>query len=176
MRLIGYANGLVLGSGISALGHFRNSAGIPVIVKYLSHPDQNVRFSAAFALGCFCDDEPAISGLLALTRDEDADVRDWAVFGLGVLGSADSTEIRAALLRCLSDTDEDVREEAAVGLGKRKDLRLLPVLRRMLDAPDLKSRVAEAASALLSPHEDPAEWSAGDYKDALQRQFGADAI
>src|SRR4051812_47427049 len=28
-------------------------------------------------------------------------------------------------------------KEAAVGLGKRKDLRLLPVLRGMLDAPDL---------------------------------------
>jgi HEAT repeat protein len=166
---------LVLGSGISALGHLRNSAAIPVILKYLNHPDQDVRFSAALALGCFPDDELAISGLLALTQDEDADVRDWAVFGLGVQGSADLTEIRAALLRCLSDVDEDVREEAAVGLGKRKDLRLLPVLRGMLDAPDLKSRVAEAASALLSLPEDPTEWSAGDYKDALQRQFGSDA-
>ena len=90
---------LVLSSGISALGHLRKSASIPVILKHLNHPDHVVRLSAAMALGSFPDDELAISGLLALTGDEDACVRDWAVFGLGVSGSADSTEIREALLR-----------------------------------------------------------------------------
>jgi hypothetical protein len=67
---------LVLSSGISALGHLGNSAGVPIILKYLQHADQDVRFSAAFALGCLPDDALAISGLLPLTRDEDADVRD----------------------------------------------------------------------------------------------------
>ncbi len=162
---------LVLSSAISALGHLRNGAGIPVILKYLHHPDQDVRFSSAFALGCFPDDERAISGLLLLARDEDAEVRDWAVFGMGVLGSGDSAEIREALLTSLRDTDENVREEAAVGLGKRKDVRLLPALRGMLDEPGLKVRIAEAASALLGLAEDPAEWEAQDYKDALDQQF-----
>ena len=71
------------------------------------------------------------------------------MFGLGVLGDFDSPEIREALLCRLTDADEDAREEAAVGLGKRKDQRLLPTLLAMLDAPELKERVVQAAQALL---------------------------
>jgi hypothetical protein len=72
----------------------------------------------------------------------------------------------------VTDSDEDVREEAIVGLGKRRDLRLLPVLRGLLDAPALKLRVAEAASAMLGLSEDPEEWEAEDYKRALEETFG----
>jgi HEAT repeat protein len=111
--------------------------------------------------------------LLKLTRDDDSDVRDWAVFGLGVQGNVDSPEIREALLERVTDSDEDVREEAVVGLGKRRDSRLLPVLRSLLDAPELKLRVAEAASAMLGFAEDPEEWEAEDYKRALEETFGA---
>jgi HEAT repeat protein len=99
-------------------------------------------------------------------------VRDWSVFGLGVQGSVDSPEIREALLERLSDPNEDVREEAAVGLGKRQDLRLLPTLKGMLAMPELKVRVAEAASAMLGFAEDPEEWEAEDYKKALDERFG----
>jgi HEAT repeat protein len=88
-----------------------------------------------------------------------------------VLGDADSQEIRDALLCRLADTDEDVREEAAVGLGRRKDLRLIPTLRSMLGAAVLKERVAEAASALLGLPEDPPDWNASDYRDALNARF-----
>jgi hypothetical protein len=45
----------------------------------------------------------------------------------------------------------------------------------MLDATELKSRVAEAASALLGLPEHPVEWGAGDYKNALKKQFGIEA-
>ena len=44
--------------------------------------------------------------------------RNWAVFGLGVQGDADSPAIQEALLRCPDDTNEEVREEAAGRLGK----------------------------------------------------------
>jgi len=165
------SNATVLGSGIAALGHLYNEAAIPVIVRYKDHPDQDVRFSVAFALGNFPNEPLAAATLIPLTRDEDSDVRDWAVFGLGVLGDIDSAEIRDALLQRLLDPDEDVREEAAVGLGKRQDLRLLPTLRRMLQAPELKVRVAEAASAMLGLAEDPADWVAEDYKEALDKKF-----
>ena len=94
-----------------------------------------MRFSVACALGHFPNDPEAVATLLTLTRDDDSEVRDWAVFGLGVQGDVDSSEIREALLERLTDTDEDVREEAIVGLGKRRDLRMLPVLRDLLDAP-----------------------------------------
>ena len=113
---------VVLDSAISALGHLDNAGAVPLILRYQDHPDENVRFAVTFALGCFPNDPQSVHGLLKLTSDANAGVRDWAVFGLGVLGDADSPEIREALLRCLEDADEVVREEAAAGLGKRQDL------------------------------------------------------
>ena len=163
---------MVLDSGIAALGFLCDSAAIPIVASYAGHLDENVRFSVACALGHFPNDPEAVTWLLALTRDVDSDVRDWAVFGLGVLGDADSPEIRDALLERVTDSDEDVREEAVVGLGKRRDLRLLPVLHSLLDAPTLKLRVAEAASAMLGFAQDPEEWEAEDYKRALDEIFG----
>jgi hypothetical protein len=114
---------MVLDSAIHALGHLHNAAAVPLILTYQNHPDEGVRFAVACALGCYPDDPQSIQGLLKLTSDPDADVRDWAVFGLGVQGDTDSPEIRDALLRCLDDASVDVREEAAIGLGKRRDER-----------------------------------------------------
>jgi HEAT repeat protein len=71
----------------------------------------------------------------------------------------------------LEDANEDVREEAAVGLGKRHDQRLIPKLWAMLDEPELASRVAEAAAALMGLDSDPAEWVVADYKAALLAKF-----
>lgn len=169
--LSGDCNAIAVSSALSALGHLGAPAAIPIIAAYTDHQDEDVRFAAAFALGCFPNDSCSIEALLKLTTDSNSDVRDWSVFGLGVLGDADSPEIRDALLCRLADTDEDVREEAAIGLGKRKDLRLIPRLRSMLDAAELKERVAEAASALLRLQEDPPDWTASDYRDALNAQF-----
>ena len=112
---------VVLDGAITALGHLYNANAAPLILRYQDHPDQQVRFAVAFALGCFPNEPQSIAGLLKLTWDSDDDVRDWAVFGLGVQGDADTPEIREALLRCLDDANEDVREEAAVGLAKRRD-------------------------------------------------------
>lgn len=113
----------------------------------------------------------SIRGLTKLTMDSHSDVRDWAVFGLGVQGDCDSLEIRETLLRCLNDTDEDVREEAAVGLGKRHDQRLIPQLRAMLDRGGISGRIAEAATGLLELDETPPEWTPADYKAALNAKF-----
>jgi hypothetical protein len=162
---------VVLVAAVFALGHLHNVSGVPLILGYQDHPDEEVRFAAACALGCFPNDPQSVCGLLKLTSDADADVRDWAVFGLGVLGDADSPEIREALLRCLGDTNENVREEAAVGLGKRQDQGLLPTLRKMLDGPEVKVRVGEAAAALLGLECDPPEWTAADYQAALTSKF-----
>jgi HEAT repeat protein len=159
---------LVLDSAISALGHLDDPRAIPLIIRFHGHAHESVRFAVAFALGCFPNDDESVRCLLRLMSDEDADVRDWAVFGLGVLGDADSPAIRDALLRCLDDADEDVREEAAVGLGKRRDERLLPKLLVMLDGPSPGPRVTEAATALLGLDREPDGWSAADYKAALR--------
>jgi hypothetical protein len=159
---------LVLSSGIFALGHLGDIAAVSIILRYLDHPDEEVRYAVTFALGCFPNEPKSIAGLLKLTTDSDDDVRDWATFGLGVQSEADSPEIREALLQRLTDPNEEVREEAAIGLGKRRELRLLPVILEMLDQPILKERVAEAASALLGLEQDPPEWEASDYKVALK--------
>jgi HEAT repeat protein len=162
---------MVLDSAIHALGHLYNAAAIPLILTYQNHPDENVRLAVTRALGCFPNDPLYVCGLLKLTSDPDTDVRDWAVFGVGVKGDVDSPEIRDALLRCLDDSSVDVREEAAIGLGRRQDRRLIPKLRKMLHEPVFKKRVAEAAAALLGMDHDPPEWTAEDYKAALQDRF-----
>lgn len=41
----------------------------------------------------------------------------------------------------------------------------------MLDAPEIKIRVAEAAAALLGLDKDPPEWVAADYRAALRGKF-----
>lgn len=161
---------VVLEALIYALGHLDNPEAIPLILRYQDDPDQCVRFAMAFALGCFPDDPQSVCGLMKLTMDSCSDVRDWAVFGLGVQGDSDSPEIREALLRCLNDTNEDVREEAAVGLGKRHDQRVIPKLRAMLDNPEITDRVVEAAATLLELDPVPTH-SPADYKVALSLRF-----
>ncbi len=106
----------------------------------------NIRFAVTCALGSFRNDARLVECSLKLTSDPDDEVRDWAVFGLGVRGDADSPEIRGALLR---------------------DHRLIPALRTMLQDDDIKVRVAEAAAALLGMDQDPPEWTAVDYRAAL---------
>ncbi len=169
--LTGEQSPLVLDSAICALGHLNNPQAIPIILGYQGHPDRDVRFAVAVALGSFPNDPRSISGLLKLTTDPCSEVRDWAVFGLGVQGDSDSPEIREALFRCLNDPNVDVREEAAVGLGKRHDLRVLPTLRAMLDGPKVRYRAGEAADALLELHPAPKDWTPADYKAALGAKF-----
>ena len=160
---------LVLDSIVHGLGHLHNASAVPFILRYQDYPVWRVRFAVTFALGCTPNDARSVEGLLKLTSDPDDEVRDWTVFGLGVLGNADSPEIREALLRCLTDANENVREEAAVGLGKRRDKRLVPALRIMLAADDFSVRVGEAAAALAGMDRDPPEWTAEDYRAAIAK-------
>jgi hypothetical protein len=160
-----------LGSAISALGHIGDSSAVPLIAGFQSHPSEAIRFTVAFALGCFPDDPLSVRTLITLMRDVDADVRDWATFGLGVLGDQDSPEIREALSGRLADDDVDAREEALVGLSKRHDLRIVPHLLDALGQSDISSRVVEAAHTLLGFDKDQEEWSGQDYARALQEKF-----
>ncbi len=160
-----------LESAISALGHLDNVAAAPLIAAFHAHPSADIRFSVAFSLGSFPNDELSVETLLLLMEDSDEDVRDWATFGLGVQGDQDSPAIRDALHRRLSDASEDVREEATVGLGKRKDERILSSLFSAVDGPEIKVRVAEAASLLLGMEGDPEDWGAEEYRTALKERF-----
>lgn len=160
-----------LDSAIAALGHLDNPAGIPLIIQYSSHPDSEVRFSVAGALGSFANDPRSAECLLLLMKDADEEVRDWATFGLGVLGDLDSPEIRDALFQRLSDSYEDVRLEAMAGLGKRRDQRILPCLLAKLEQSDAAIPVIEAARDMLDMESAGEGWGTSDYASALRQRF-----
>lgn len=110
---------LPLLAAIHALGHIGDPRAIRLVVQYRSHADADVRFAVACALGNFANDSLAAESLIQLTTDMDADVRDWATFGIGSLSKLDTPELREALVRNLDDPFKDDRQEAIVGLASR---------------------------------------------------------
>jgi HEAT repeat protein len=160
-----------LASAIYAMGHLHNFAGVPLIANFGSHPHPDIRDAVAFSLGCFPNEPLSVATLLKLTDDIDEDIRNWATFGLGNLGDADSSEIRDALVRLLNDSKEDVREEAMVGLGKRKDPRVLAALLDALEQTNMAGMTIEAASLMLGMEEERKDWTAADYATALRNRF-----
>lgn len=160
-----------LNSAISALGHIDDPRAVPLIAAFHSHPHEEIRFAVACALGCFPNEPLSVQTLLQLMEDSDADVRDWATFGLGVLGDQDSPEIRQALSRRVNDEDVDAREEALVGLAKRRDTRILPQLIHELEQPIISSRVVEAAHTILGFDEHQEGWSGQDYARSVRERF-----
>ena len=116
----------VVADALIALGHLgRGSSN--VIARLASHDNARVRYAVAVCLGPRTDDD-AIGALLGLTKDEDRDVRDWATFGLGDMGQADSPDIRSALAQRLRDGDEEIRGEAMVGLANRRAPEVIPAI------------------------------------------------
>jgi HEAT repeat protein len=164
-----------LDSAIAALGHLDNPNAVPLIARFGSHSDAQIRLSVACALGSFPDDPLSVETLLTLMTDTDEDVRDWATFGLGVQGNSDSSTIRDALVRAVDDTNDDVREEALVGLSKRHDKRALAPLLIALKKAHVSVRVAEAACALLGFENVRKDWTPQDYVNALNERFSPNA-
>jgi HEAT repeat protein len=160
-------------SAIYGFGHQGNAKAVHLVIGFCNHPNSEVRFATTFALGCFADLPDAAKALLQLSSDSDDDVRDWATFGLGVLGREDSPEIRDALAVRLNDTCNDAREEAMVGLAKRKDPRVISSLILALESLPVPDRAIEAASEMLG-HQDgwDKELSGRDYAAALRKEFG----
>lgn len=160
-----------LNSAIAALGHLDDPRAVPLISQFRSYPNAEIRFAVACALGSFPNDPLSVETLLTLMADSDEDVRDWATFGVGVLGDADSSAVRDALVRALNDSNEDVREEALVALGKRQDKRGLTPLLMALRQPTVTDRVIEAAYTLLSLDSERKDWTSQDYANALNERF-----
>ena len=162
---------LPLLAGIHALGHLDNPEAVPLISRFHTHTNEDVRFAVACALGNYPNDPLSMSTLLQLMQDTDADVRDWATFGLGVQGICDSDEIRDALVRRLTDENTDVREEAMVGLAQRRDERVIPAILESLKRETMTVRVIEAAYLMLGMHSEREDWKAADYSAALRQRF-----
>lgn len=168
LRLLSDTSDEVLFSAILALQHVDAKRAASHILPFRDHPNDNVRYAVAFALGGV-DDERAINALVKLTRDRDAEVRNWATFGLGQQCDADTPQIREVLTDRLDDKDQDVRYEAICGLARRRDVRMVGFLKTILhdDPHDIFAR--EAAARLLGM-ESSGDTSTSELLGALQRQ------
>ena len=162
---------LPLLAAIHALGHIEDPRALPLLIENCSHADRDVRFAVAFALSNFAKNPSSVQALMALMEDPDGGVRDWATFGLGVLGDADSTEIREALLKRTTDLDSDARGEAFVALANRKESRASPALIAELNQGELSDHLREAAESFLGDSEQYAEWGPHDFAEALRLRF-----
>jgi HEAT repeat protein len=162
---------LPLLAAIHALGHIGNPLALPLVIQNCSHEDANVRFAVACALGNFADHPIAVQALIVLMDDRDDDVRDWATFGLGVLGHSDSPEIRVALLKRTNDPNPDVRGEALAALANRGDSQAIPPLIAELNQGAVSVPLREAAESFLGESEQHEKWDGHDFARALKLHF-----
>lgn len=123
-----------LASMATAFGHLKDPRCVPSLHRLRGHPDEEVRHAVAYGL-LGLDDDLAVETLVELSRDRDADVRDWATFGLGTQLDRDDAQVRDALVARLDDVDDDTRAEALRGLAARGDERAIPRLLAELDGP-----------------------------------------
>jgi HEAT repeat protein len=160
-----------LSSAIHALGHIGDPRATPLLVRYTTHPESEIRFAVACACGSFANEPAVVAVLLELMRDADEDVRDWATFGLGTLGTVDTPEIRDAFAERLNDSSADVVDEALAGLAQRRDPRALPLILERLRQPDVDDHTLESAGAMLGMRAGKQQMAPEDYISALQLRF-----
>jgi HEAT repeat protein len=110
-----------------ALATRKDHRGFPTLIAETANPDRDIRWAVVNAL-TGSDDRSATDALIAMTRDSDDLIRDWAAFSLASQTDADYPELRDALIACLSDNDEVTRGEAHKGLAKRRDERAIGAL------------------------------------------------
>jgi HEAT repeat protein len=159
-------------SMVAALGHVGSPEPLPQVISLAEDADPSVRLAVAFAVATISPQplsHAARHALIKLSGDREAEVRDWATFGLGTLSADDGPDVRAALLARTGDTSHETRAEALFGLAVRRDPRAVPHLIRALQSPVVGGLVLDAAAEAADPRLLPALW-------ALQRAGLADAI
>jgi HEAT repeat protein len=138
----------VLASVAVGLGHLRDERAIGRLAEFASHPDVEVRRSVVHGLMGH-DDDRAVAALIALSRDDDPGVRDWATFSLGAQIDRESPELRDALAARLEDPNREARGEAIAGLARRGDARALEAALAVAAGPDGRSPTLDEAVVLL---------------------------
>ncbi len=143
----------VISAALYACGHLKIGAPSK-ISRHAAHTSTAVRSSTVHALSGR-DDPVSISRLIALSRDVDADIRNWATFGLGQQTDVDTSELRTALLERIGDTDDElaaeIRGEALIGLARRHDSRVLPHIEAEIARPFNGAWCIEAAATMPAP-------------------------
>ncbi|MFP3990703.1 ankyrin repeat domain-containing protein [Streptomyces sp. E11-3] len=132
-----------------AFAHYGDPVALDDVLRYAGHPDAAVRRRVAFALDGLlpAGHSAGTEVLIALSRDADAEVRDWATSALAGADTASDAEpdagsdaepdaVRDALAARLADRDPTVRAEAARGLALRGDPRAPDALLRLLEGAD----------------------------------------
>lgn len=144
----------VIAAAVTALGHVADARARPAMLRLAGHAKAKVRLAVAVALPGTTDaDAPTgdvVEALIRLSRDADAEVRDWATFGIGSQLVADTPDVRDALADRLDDPDADTADEALLGLATRHDRRALATVLARLDG-DPSVLVIDAAAELADP-------------------------
>jgi HEAT repeat len=141
-------------SVVHALGGLTSSAALPLVLLFWADTDADIRTQVVKARALpGADVDEIMPVLLAMSADEDPEVRDWATFILGQQTDADSPAIRAALLARLGDPESasNAAAEATVGLARRGDSRIVPVIHEALARPDVGNLYIEAARQFALP-------------------------
>ncbi|MET9956574.1 ankyrin repeat domain-containing protein [Streptomyces sp. NPDC006339] len=139
-----------------ALGECGDAGLVPELLAFARHPEAEVRRQVAASLTGLVPvgDEQAVAVLVALSRDHDPRVRDWATLALAEL-PGDPPAVREALAARLADPDPDAAAEAARGLAIRQDPRAVEALARVLADGDPEGAPRETALAALDHIRDP---------------------
>jgi len=123
----------VLAAVAHGFGHLGQEYGVDTLLRLATHPEARVREAVAISLAGR-ETEAALAALIALSRDEESEVRDWATFALGSLQPQDTPELRDALAERLGDEDPQTRLEAVHGLAIRADRRAVEPALELLAA------------------------------------------
>jgi HEAT repeat protein len=140
----------VLASAAIGLGHLRDERAIDRLAALTAHASPEVRRAAVHGLMGH-DDDRAVHALIVLSADEDASVRDWATFSLGVQIDRDTPELREALAVRLEDEDANTRDEAIRGLALRGDARAVEPALAADPTPEINEAIQQLAELTGDP-------------------------
>ena len=138
----------------TALGLRDHPRATPYLIEISEHRSPLVRRGVVFGL-LGVDDPQAICTLIHLSRDSDADARNWALFGLGSQIGTDTPEIRSALFDGLDDPFDEARGEALVGLAVRGDARVVDAILKEWEGDTISILSVEAAEEVGDPRLHP---------------------
>lgn len=144
------SNAKVLGSLLYAIGHNNDSLSksqITQLSSFKNHKDNWVKEGLVFAI-IGLDNQRAIDASIILSNDKIAAIRNWATFGMGSLIEQDNKDIRNALWNRVKDKHQETKLEAIVGLAKRKDLRVIEIIKKELANGEYGTLIFEAIEEL----------------------------
>jgi len=149
------ASSNVAAAAAVAAGHRELREYLPDVLRMGSHTDSTRRLGAVIALGMLASAssqmvrDRVLDALVLATSDENAEVREWALFSLSLEFQHDQRTIEA-MLRCTRDPAYAVRGEAILGLAEMGHPAARSAIARELEGQLKGSWVIEAAISFPS--------------------------